>query len=359
LAGKIPVTLITGFLGSGKTTLISRLLKHPDMRRVAVVINEIGEIGIDHDLVTMSSENITLLANGCICCSVRTDLQETLRDLFARRRAGEIADFDRVIVETTGLADPAPVVQTLVSDTLLAAQYRLDGLVTLVDALHGVHQIGHQPESVKQIALADRVFITKSDMVSAAAIDELAVAILSINQGAAVSLIVNGQVDPAALTNLGLASARGGPATLSFLGNSFDRLDRLDQNGAAGERYLGARSALHDASIKTLSLRFDKPFTWASFSAALELLATLRGPDLLRVKGIVNVEGGPVVVQGVQHIFHPPVTLDRWPSADTDTRLVFITRNIEGQVIRNLLSAVSEMTALAQGSASPASSSPG
>jgi G3E family GTPase len=146
---------------------------------------------------------------------------------------------------------------------------------------------------------------------------------------------------------------------LSFLGNSFDRLDRLDQQDAAGERYLGARSALHDASIKTLSLRFDKPFTWASFSAALELLATLRGPDLLRVKGIVNVEGGPVVVQGVQHIFHPPVTLDRWPSADTDTRLVFITRNIEGQVIRNLLSAVSEMTALAQGSASPASSSPG
>jgi G3E family GTPase len=355
LAGKIPVTLVTGFLGSGKTTLISRLLRHPDMRRAAVVINEIGEIGIDHDLVTMSSENITLLANGCICCSVRTDLQETLRDLFARRRAGEIADFDRVIVETTGLADPAPVVQTLVSDTLLAAQYRLDGLVTLVDALHGVHQIGHQPEAVKQIALADRVFITKSDMAGPGAVDELTASILGINQGAAVSLIVNGEVDPATLTNLGLTSARGGPATLSFLGESFDR---LDQKGSAGERYLGARSALHDASIKTLSLRFGKPFTWASFSAALELLATLRGPDLLRVKGIVNVEGHPVVVQGVQHIFHPPVTLDRWPSADTDTRLVFITRNIEGQVIRNLLSAVSEMTALAQGAGARASTPP-
>jgi G3E family GTPase len=353
LAGKIPVTLVTGFLGSGKTTLISRLLKHPEMRGAAVVINEIGEIGIDHDLVTMSSENITLLANGCICCSVRTDLQETLRDLFARRRAGEIADFDRVIVETTGLADPAPVVQTLVSDTLLAAQYRLDGLVTLVDAIHGVHQIGHQPEAVKQIALADRVFITKSDMVGPAAIDALTASILAINQGSAVSLIVNGEVDPAALTNLGLASARGGPATLSFLGES---LDRLDEKRIASERYLGSRTASHNALIKTLSLRFDKPFTWASFSAALELLATLRGPDLLRVKGIVNVEGVPVVVQGVQHIFHPPVTLDRWPSADTDTRLVFITRNMEGQVIRNLLSAVSEMTALAQGPASPSPS---
>jgi Ni2+-binding GTPase involved in maturation of urease and hydrogenase len=163
LAGKIPVTLITGFLGSGKTTLISRLVKHPDMRRVAVVINEIGEIGIDHDLVTMSSENITLLANGCICCSVRTDMQETLRELFAQRRAGLMVDFDRVVIETTGLADPAPVVQTLVSDTLLAAQYRLDGVVTLVDALHGLHQIDHQPEAVKQIALADRIFITKSE----------------------------------------------------------------------------------------------------------------------------------------------------------------------------------------------------
>ena len=142
LAGKLPVTLITGFLGSGKTTLISRLLKHPDMNRVAVVINEIGEIGIDNDLVRMSSENVTLLANGCLCCTVRTDLQETLRELFGQRRAGQIADFDRVIVETTGLADPAPVIQTLVSDTMLAAQYRLDGVVTLVDAVNGPGQIG-------------------------------------------------------------------------------------------------------------------------------------------------------------------------------------------------------------------------
>ena len=334
LAGKIPVTLITGFLGSGKTTLISKLVRHPDMRRVAVVINEIGEIGIDHDLVTMSSENVTLLANGCICCSVRTDLQETLRDLFARRRAGEIADFDRVIVETTGLADPAPVVQTLVSDTLLAAQYRLDGLVTLVDALHGAYQIKHRPEAAKQIALADRLFITKSDMADPEAIEALKACILDLNPGAGVALIVNGEIHPNALTNLGLATSRAGQATLSFLGES------LLQTQSAGERYLGARSALHDSSIKTLSLRFDAPFTWATFSAAMELLATLRGPDLLRVKGIVNVEGAAVVVQGVHHIFHPPVTLDRWPSADTGTRLVFITRNMDGAVIRNLLNAV-------------------
>ncbi len=339
LAGKIPVTLITGFLGSGKTTLISRLVKHPEMNRVAVVINEVGEIGIDHDLVTMSSENITLLANGCICCSVRTDLQETLRDLFAQRRAGLMADFDRVVVETTGLADPAPVVQTLVSDTLLAAQYRLDGLVTLVDAVNGAWQLEHQSEAIKQIALADRIFITKTDLAGSGVIDALTQSILAINPGAGVSLLLNGEVEPSALTDLGLASARAGRATLSFLGEA------LDQTPSEGARYLGSRTFRHDQSINTLSLRFDKPFTWSALTAALELLATLRGPDLLRIKGIVNVEGQPVVVQAVQHIFHPPVSLDRWPSADTDTRLVFITREIEADTIRNLFNAVGAVAA--------------
>jgi G3E family GTPase len=338
LAGRIPVTLITGFLGSGKTTLISKLVRHPSMARVAVVINEVGEIGIDHDIVAMSSENIALLANGCICCSVRTDLQETLRDLFARRRVGEVADFDRVIIETTGLADPAPVVQTLSSDTLIAAQFRLDGLVTLVDAVNGAAQLANHAEPAKQIALADRVFITKSDIAPPDALEALKTAIREINPGAGVALVVNGEVDPAELTGLGLASANAGPATLSFLG------EPLQGEGSQGERPLGRRSALHDASIKTLSLRFDQPFTWTAFSAALELLATLRGPDLLRVKGIVNVEGAPVVVQGVQHIFHPPVPLDRWPSADTGTRLVFITRRIEASTIRNLLNAVTDAT---------------
>ena len=340
LAGKIPVTLITGFLGSGKTTLIARLLKHPDMNRVAVVINEVGEIGIDHDLVTMSSENITLLANGCICCSVRTDLQETLRDLFALRRAGQMADFDRVVVETTGLADPAPVVQTLVSDTLLAAHYRLDGLVTLVDAVNGGWQLAHQSEAVKQVALADRVFVTKSDMADADALEALKQSIVAINPGAGVSLLINGDVDPAALTNLGLTSARAGRATLSFLGEAFD------QPLSEGARYLGTRAFQHDLSISTLSLRFEKPFTWAALSAALELLATLRGPDLLRIKGIVNVDGQPVVIQGVQHIFHAPVTLDRWPSADIGSRLVFITRHIEADTIRNLFNAVGAIAAV-------------
>ena len=304
------------------------------MARAAVVINELGEIGIDHDLVTMSSENIALLANGCICCSVRTDLQETLRDLFARRRVGEIPDFDRVIVETTGLADPAPVVQTLTSDTLIGAQFRLDGMVTLVDAVNAATQLAQHAEPARQIALADLVILTKSDLASADQIAAVTDAVHQINPNAKLLTVVSGEVDPAELMGLGLGSARAGPATLSFLGEALDREPQGDEG-----RPLGRRPLLHDASIRTQSLRFETPFSWAAFSAGLELLSTLRGPDLLRVKGIVNVDGQPVVVQGVQHIFHPPVTLDRWPSDDTGTRLVFITRNMDAAVIRNLFSA--------------------
>ncbi|MDE2604910.1 MAG: GTP-binding protein [Burkholderiales bacterium] len=333
LAGRIPVTLLTGFLGAGKTTLLAKLVRHPDMNRVAVVINEVGEIGIDHDLVAMSSENVALLANGCLCCSVRTDLQDTLRELFGQRRAGAIPDFDRVVIETTGLADPAPVVQTLAGDTMLAAHYRLDGVVTLVDAVNGPGQLQRQPEAVKQVALADRVFVTKSDIAPADQVQQLQAAIAALNPGVRVSLLVKGEIAPGELTNLGLASARAGAQTLSFLG------EPLAGEGGQGERTL-RRTPAHDSAIRTLSLRFEQPFTWTAFSAAIELLASLRGPDLLRVKGIVNVEGRPVVVQGVQHVFHEPVALDRWPSADTGTRLVFITRNIEAATIRNLLQAV-------------------
>lgn len=340
LAGKIPVTLITGFLGSGKTTLISRLLKHPDMDRAAVVINEVGEIGIDHDLVAMSSENVTLLANGCLCCTVRTDLQDTLRELFGQRRAGQVPDFDRVIVETTGLADPAPVIQTLLSDTMLAAQYRLDGVVTLVDAVNGLGQIAQQPEAEKQIALADRLLLTKCDLATPDDITGLTAGIRAINHRADVARVSMGEINPSELTGLGLASAKAGAATLRFLG------ENLVARGDPPERYLGEQiRPRHDPQVSTLSLRFDTPFTWEAFSGAMELLTSMRGPDLLRVKGIVNVAGDPVVVQCVQHIFHPPVPLDRWPSDDTGTRLVFITRNINAAAINGLFAAVGAVAA--------------
>lgn len=341
LAGKIPVTLITGFLGAGKTTLISKLIRHPDMDRVAVVINEIGEIGIDNDLVKMSTESVSLLANGCLCCSVRTDLQDTLRELFGDRRAGVIPDFDRVIIETTGLADPGPVIQTLCSDTMLGAHYRLDGVATLVDAVNARDQLAQQPESQQQIALADRVFITKGDLASAEAVDELMGEIAALNPRADIRRCTQGELHPRELRGLGLQSERASDDTLRFLG------ELKPGEGEGG--YLGARlPGRHHPSVRTLSLRFDAPFAWASFSAAMELLISLRGQDMLRVKGIVNVEGRPVVVQGVGHVFHPPVTLDRWPSEDQGTRIVFITRNIEAEKIKALFQAVGGIGATAQ-----------
>ncbi len=351
LAGAIPVTLITGFLGSGKTTLITQLLRHPGMNRVAVVINEVGEIGIDHDLVTMSSENISLLANGCICCSVRTDLQETLRELFAARHTGQMLEFDRVIIETTGLADPAPVVQTLSSDTLLATHFRLDGVVTLVDAFNGSHQLLSQPEAVKQIALADRIILTKTDLVSTEQVQELKASIWAMRPDVDILTCLHGALAPESLMGLGLQSRKSSDATLSFLG---EPLQNQEAKLPRGEVYLGEKHSgkvkgkgkgnlLHDKSIQTSTLRFQKPFLWTAFSTALEVLTQLRGPDVLRVKGIVNVEGRPVVVQGVQHLFHPPVELDRWPSADLDTRLVFITQNMKPQTLEALLNAVMDV----------------
>ena len=338
LAGRIPVTLITGFLGSGKTTLIGRLLLHPDMDRVAVVINEIGEIGIDNALIRMSSENVSLLANGCLCCTVRTDLQETLRELFGERRSGQIPDFDRVMIETTGLADPAPVIQTLASDTLLGAQYRLDGVVTLVDAVNALTQLQGHAEAEQQIALADRIFITKCDLATEPDIAQLQQAIRAINPRADIRRCSMGALHPRELTGIGLQSARADDSTLHFLGE-LKRGSAADE--ADGGAYLGSKlPARHDPAVKTLSLRFDAPFSWSAFSAAMELVISLRGKDLLRVKGIVNVEGQPVVVQGVGHVFHPPLHLDRWPSGDHGSRLVFIVRGIEVATIEALFSAV-------------------
>jgi G3E family GTPase len=343
LAAKLPVSLITGFLGSGKTTLLRRLLRDPGMNRAAVIINEFGEVGIDHELVTNSSESMTLLSNGCLCCAVRTDLQETLRELFIKRRAGEVIDFDRVFIETTGLADPVPVLHTLQTDGMLGAQYRLDCVVTLVDAVNGPRNLDDTPEAAKQAAVADRIVITKSDIVPAAAVAELEARLEQMNPYAARTLAVNGELDVAFLRDVGPRSTRASPADLDrWLAPSGD--PRPAEGAYLGER---VRSGAHDGSIRSFCLWFQKPFTWDSFSAAVQVLTSLRGPDLLRVKGLVNVEGepGPVVVQGAQHVFHPPVTLDAWPSEDRRSRLVFITRNLSRQSVESLFAAVGTLSA--------------
>lgn len=327
LAGLIPVSIVTGFLGSGKTTLINRLIKRPEMNRVAVIVNELGEIGVDNELVQVSSEQMMLLNNGCLCCVLRGDLQETLRELFVKRRNGEVIDYDRVVIETTGLADPAPVMQTLITDTMLLEQYRLDCVVTLIDAVNSPGQLKQFSEPVKQVALADRLVVTKSDLVGDKQLAALTERLHEINPNAPVRIALNGEIELSFLVDVGLRRTRA-------------QLDEV-------ERWLGAEEEdehghRHDETVQSFVLRLEKPMQWATFTQCMEVLTALRGPDLLRVKGLVNVEGrgGPMVVQGVQHLFHPPLELAAWPGTDHSTRLVFITRGIPRQTVADLFAAI-------------------
>jgi G3E family GTPase len=338
LAGLIPVSIVTGFLGSGKTTLINRLLKQPEMNRVAVIVNELGEIGIDNELVEVSSEQMMLLNNGCLCCVLRGDLQETLRDLFIKRRNGEVIDFDRVIIETTGLADPAPVMQTLITDTLLLEQYRLDCVATLVDAVNAPGQLDRFSEPVKQVALADRLIVTKTDLIAEKELSGLITRLNEVNPRAPVRVALNGEIDLPFLIDVGLRRASA-------------RLEEVERwLGTETDEHAGEHR--HDEHVKSFVLRFEQPMPWAAFTQCIEVLTALRGPDLLRVKGLVNVEGksGPRVIQGVQHLFHPPLELTAWPSADHSTRLVFITRGVSRESVLQLFSVVG---ALAGGSRQP------
>ena len=343
LSGRIPVSVVTGFLGSGKTTLVNKLLKRPEMNRVAVIVNELGEQAIDNDLVEVSSEQMMLLNNGCLCCVLRGDLQETMRDLFIKRRNGVIIDFDRLVIETTGLADPAPVMQTLMTDTMLQSQYRLDCVVTLVDAVNGLEQLKTLSEPVKQAALADRLVITKTDLVDEAKAAALETALHELNPRAPVKRAVNGEIELAFLIDVALRSMQSRLEDVErWMG-----AENVEDHGNYGHDEHG-HAHRHDTNVISFCLRYKDPFTWASFSQCMEVLGTLRGADLFRVKGLVNVAGhkGPLIVQGVQHLFHPPIELDKWPSDDHETRIVFITRGITQQTVSNLFSAIASVAAV-------------
>lgn len=337
-AGRLPITIITGFLGSGKSTLLGALLRHPAMQRAAVIVNEFGEVGIDHALLASSTESMTLLPNGCLCCTVRTDLQETLRELFVKRRAGEISDFDRVFIETTGLADPVPILHALLSDTMLTAHYRLDGVVTLVDAVNGSLSLAEMPEAVKQVAVADRLVITKSDLAPAETVAALRAHLQAVNPQARQLEAVRGSLDPAELAGLGLQRARTDEMALARWLGPVDPKALDDVAVAPAPAGPGG----HSAGINTFCVWFDTPFSWQSLSTIVQVLTSLRGPDLLRVKGLVHVaeEPGPVVVQGAQHLFHEPVTLEAWPGDERRSRIVFITRGLERSTVEALFHAI-------------------
>ncbi len=275
-----------------------------------------------------------LLNNGCLCCVLRGDLQETLRDLYVKRRNGDIIDFTRVVIETTGLADPAPVMQTLMTDDMLLANYRLDCVVTLADAVNGIEQLDTMQEPVKQAALADRIVITKSDLAGEEATARLEARLRELNPQAPIKRAVNGEIDLEFLINVGLRNVKG-------------RLEDIER--WMGEPDEHGEHHRHDEKVKSFCLRFTEPMSWNSFSQTMEVLSALRGSDMLRVKGLINVteHKGPMVVQGVQHLFHPPVELNEWPSADHSTRIVFITRNIPRETVANLFAAIGAVTASA------------
>jgi G3E family GTPase len=310
---RLPVVAVTGFLGSGKTTLIRALLAKPEGANTAIVVNEFGEVGIDQALLRSSNDVTVLLGNGCLCCNVRSDLQETLRALFADRARGAVPSFERVIIETSGLADPGPVLQTFATDRALGLEFHLQALVTVVDAVTGAGNLERMPEARKQVALADRVILTKSDLADAAAAQRLVKRIGALSS-APVAVANNGAIEPAFL---------------------------LDQPSAP-QRHFDLVAAAHTHGLNSFSLIFDEPMRWACFEQALAVLTTLRGPDLLRVKGIVSVADcrGPVVVHAVQHVAYPPVELEDWPDEDHRSRLVFVTRGLPRKVVAQLFAAI-------------------
>jgi G3E family GTPase len=319
-----PVSIITGYLGSGKTTLLNRLLRDPGMARAAVIINEFGEIGLDHLLVAVPSENTVLLANGCLCCTIRGDLVETLAGLLARRSAGDIPAFDRVLVETTGLADPVPILRTLASDEIIAPRLRLGAIITVVDGVHGRGQFENCPESVKQAAIADCLLVSKTDLAGTEELDRLRQQLSRVNPGAQVYDVVRGEIAPTLLFGAALDDPAAQQEQVERWLNepAYVKAERPALNGRR------TRKASHTDRIGTFAVRREEAVTAAGLAAWLNLLATLKGAKLLRVKGLINVEGRPVAVHAVQSVIHEPVELEAWPSADRSSRIVFITRDM-------------------------------